>query len=104
VMTKKAADVAVPLGGKKPRTMTAPRKRGADNLKLMSGVGAKLEDALNGLGIYHFDQISKWSDAEVEWVDKHLKLNGRLRRDNWMEQATKLVTGEKAVLPKKTFN
>ena len=93
MMTKKAVDVAAPLGGKKPRTIKAPRKRGADNLKLMSGVGPKLEDALNGLGIYHFDQISKWSDAEVEWVDKHLKLNGRLRRDNWMEQATKLVTG-----------
>lgn len=104
MMTKKAVDVAVPLVGKKPRTMTAPRKRGADNLKLMSGVGPKLEDALNSLGIYHFDQISKWSDAEVEWVDKHLKLNGRLRRDNWMEQATKLVIGETATLPKKTFN
>ena len=104
MMTKKAVDVAVPFVGKKPRTMTAPRKRGADNLKLMSGVGPKLEDALNSLGIYHFDQISKWSDAEVEWVDKHLKLNGRLRRDNWMEQATKLVIGETATLPKKTFN
>ncbi|HAD28481.1 MAG TPA: NADH-quinone oxidoreductase subunit NuoE [Rhodobacteraceae bacterium] len=104
MMTKKAVDVAVPLVGKKPRTMTAPRKRGADNLKLMSGIGPKLEDALNSLGIYHFDQISKWSDAEVEWVDKHLKLNGRLRRDNWMEQATKLVIGETATLPKKTFN
>ena len=91
--SKKSVDVAVSLGGKKPRTMKAPRKRGADNLKLMSGVGPKLENALNRLGIYHFDQISKLSDAEVEWVDKHLKLNGRLRRDNWMEQATKLVTG-----------
>ena len=89
--SKKSVDVAVSLGGKKPRTMKAPRKRGADNLKLMSGVGPKLENALNRLGIYHFDQISKLSDAEVEWVDKHLKLNGRLRRDNWMEQATKLV-------------
>ncbi len=97
--SKKSVDVAVSLGGKKPRTMTAPRKRGADNLKLMSGVGPKLEDALNGLGIYHFEQISKWSDAEVEWVDKHLKLNGRLRRDNWMEQATKLVTGRKSNAP-----
>ena len=102
--SKKSVDVAVSLGGKKPRTMKAPRKRGADNLKLMSGVGPKLENALNRLGIYHFDQISKLSDAEVEWVDKHLKLNGRLRRDNWMEQATKLVTGENTTLPKKTFN
>ena len=51
--SKKSVDVAVSLGGKKPRTMKAPRKRGADNLKLMSGVGPKLENALN-----HFWNLS----------------------------------------------
>ena len=100
---KKETRFVAPSKGKKPRTMSAPRKRGADNLKLISGVGAKLESALNELGIFHFDQISKWSDVEVEWVDLRLKLNGRLGRDNWIEQATKLVTGGKATLPKKVL-
>jgi NADH-quinone oxidoreductase subunit E len=100
---KKEVVLVAPPRGKKPRTMSAPRKRGADNLKLISGVGVKLESALNELGIFHFDQISKLSDVEVEWVDLRLKLNGRLRRDNWIEQATKLVTGGKATFPKKVL-
>ena len=100
---KKEGGLGAPPRGKKPRTMSAPRKRGADNLKLISGVGVKLENALNELGVFHFDQISKLSDDEVEWVDLRLKLNGRLRRDNWIEQATKLVTRGKATLPKKVL-
>lgn len=72
---------------KKPRTMTAPRKAGADDLKRISGVGPKLEGVLNDLGFWHFDQIAKWSDAEIEWVDSRLKFKGRIVRDNWIDQA-----------------
>ena len=44
-----------------------------DDLKLISGVGPKLESVLHGLGIYTFDQISKWKKAERDWVDTYLK-------------------------------
>lgn len=76
--------------GKKPRTMTAPRKSGADDLKLISGVGPKLEGVLNGLGFWHFDQVAKWTGAEIAWVDSNLKFKGRIERDDWVAQATKL--------------
>ena len=39
----------------KPKTMKAPRKSGADDLKLIRGVGPKLEAELNELGFWHFD-------------------------------------------------
>lgn len=83
-----AADVAE----KKPRTMKAPRKAGADDLKRISGVGPKLEGVLNELGFWHFDQIAKWTDAEVVWVDSRLKFKGRIVRDNWIVQAAELAT------------
>ncbi|WP_296420917.1 NADH-quinone oxidoreductase subunit E [Pseudooctadecabacter sp.] len=85
---------ATPTAGaeKKPRTMTAPRKAGADDLKLISGVGPKLEGVLNDLGFWHFDQIAKWTDAEVAWVDSRLKFKGRIARDNWIAQATELAS------------
>ncbi len=86
------ANVAAPEG-KKPRLMTAPRKSGADDLKLISGVGPKLESVLNDLGFWHFDQIAKWTTDEVIWVDSRLKFKGRIARDDWMSQAAKLAKG-----------
>lgn len=81
--------VAAPTAAaeKKPRTMTAPRKSGADDLKRISGVGPKLEGVLNELGFWHFDQIAKWGEAEIAWVDSRLKFKGRIERDNWIDQA-----------------
>ena len=74
-----------------PDTLDAPRDGAADDLKLISGVGPKLEGVLNGLGFWHFDQVAKWSANEIEWVDSRLKFKGRIVRDNWMAQAAKLA-------------
>lgn len=101
---KKAAPTPAPAAAateKKPRTMKAPRKSGADDLKLISGVGPKLEGVLNELGFFHFDQISKWTDAEVAWVDTRLKFKGRIERDNWIDQATTLAAGGETAFSKK---
>jgi NADH-quinone oxidoreductase subunit E len=62
-----------------------------DDLKRISGVGPVLEGKLNGLGFFHFWQIAKWTRAEVEWVDGYLSFKGRIDRDNWISQATKLA-------------
>ncbi len=64
-----------------------------DDLKLISGVGPKLESVLHGLGIYTFEQISKWKKAEREWVDTYLKFKGRIERDDWVKQAKALSKG-----------
>ena len=88
-------DADAPQAGKKPRTMKAPRKAGADDLKMIKGVGPKLEKLLNTLGFFHFDQISKWSDDELAWVDQNLEgFKGRASRDEWVAQAEILASGE----------
>ena len=76
-----------------PATLNAPRQEGADDLKRISGVGPKLEAALNELGFYHFDQIADWSDAEIAWVDSRLRFKGRIVRDNWVAQAAEFAKG-----------
>ena len=79
-------------GAKKPRTLKAPRKTGADDLTKISGIGPKLAALLNETGFYHFDQIAKWSDQECAWVDQNLKgYTGRASRDKWVEQAKALL-------------
>jgi NADH-quinone oxidoreductase subunit E len=87
----KATPEVASSDGKKPGTLAQPRQTGADDLKLISGVGPKLEGVLNDLGFWHFDQISKWTSAEIAWVDSRLKFKGRIERDDWVSQATVLA-------------
>ncbi len=90
----KAKPAAKPEAGKKPRVMKAPRKSGADDLKMIKGVGPKLEKLLHSMGFFHFDQVAKWSAAEIAWVDENLEgFKGRVSRDDWVDQATKLASG-----------
>ncbi|MGB7336472.1 MAG: NADH-quinone oxidoreductase subunit NuoE [Salaquimonas sp.] len=67
----------------------------ADDLKLISGVGPKLEKTLNGLGFWHFSQIAKWTKADVAIVDNELTFKGRIERDDWIKQAKALAKGNK---------
>ena len=48
------------LEGERPRPLDAPNGA-ADDLKKISGVGPKLEQKLNGLGIYHYSQIAAFT-------------------------------------------
>jgi len=63
----------------------------ADDLKKISGVGPKLEQTLNKLGFWHFDQVAKWSKADIAIVDEELTFKGRIERDDWVKQAKALA-------------
>ena len=66
----------------------------ADDLKLIKGVGPKLEALCNRLGFYHFDQVAGWTADEVAWVDQNLEgFKGRVTRDDWVAQAKILAAG-----------
>ena len=79
---------------KNPRALKAPRKAGADDLKLIKGVGPKLEQLLHSLGFFHFDQVAAWTEAELAWVDDNLEgFKGRASREGWVEQAKVLAAG-----------
>lgn len=67
--------------------LTEARGGQADDLKRISGVGPKLEGLLNQNGVFHFDQIAAWNDAEIAYMDDQLSFKGRIARDNWIEQA-----------------
>lgn len=78
----------------KPRLFAGPPPQGADDLKLIWGVGPKLEALLNELGVYRFDQIASWNDMNLRWVDQSLDaFKGRAVRDRWIEQSKKLAGG-----------
>lgn len=61
---------------------------------MIKGVGPKLEELLNSLGFWHFDQIAAWGAEELAWVDANLEgFKGRASRDEWVAQAGVLAKG-----------
>jgi NADH-quinone oxidoreductase subunit E len=95
-------DVETAEEAARPEALSSARAGGADDLKMIKGVGPKLEIMLNDLGFYHFDQIAAWSAAEVAWVNDNLAgFKGRVSRDNWVEQARKLATGQETEFSKR---
>lgn len=81
--------------GDRPAGLTdAARDGGADDLKKISGVGPKLEETLNSLGIWHFDQVAALTKDDIAWVDERLRFKGRIERDDWVGQAKKLASGD----------
>ena len=63
-----------------------------DDLKRIKGVGPSLEKQLNGLGIYSFEQIAAFSDANLAWIDENLTtFKGRCFRDDWVGQAKSML-------------
>jgi small subunit ribosomal protein S2 len=68
--------------------------RGApDDLAKLPGVGPQLVKKLNDAGIFHYWQLVAMTADDVAKVDADLKLNGRIVRDNWVDQARALIAG-----------
>ena len=78
----------------KPKLLTEARDGGKDNLQLIKGIGKVLEKRLNDYGIYHFDQISNWTEDEAKWMDKYMSFPGRIARENWIGQSADLAKGK----------
>jgi len=73
-----------------------------DNLRLIKGVGPKLNTLLISLGVTRFDQIAEWKEAEINEVDQYLDtFAGRITRDAWIDQAKFLAKDDIAGFEKK---
>lgn len=88
-----AAKPAKPSLEDKNRPAGIDRPAAVDDLKLISGVGPKIEGILHTLGIFTFAQVASWKKAERDWVDGYLAFHGRIDRDDWVGQAKALAKG-----------
>ena len=60
----------------------------ADDLKKIYGIGPVLERRLNGLGVFRFEQMGRWGEAEIEAMQAQLAdYPGRIRREAWVKSA-----------------
>ncbi|MFO1401273.1 MAG: hypothetical protein U1F30_08690 [Steroidobacteraceae bacterium] len=52
---------------------------------------------LHQIGVYYFWQVAEWSADDVAYVDTQLTaFRGRIRRDDWVRQASQLMQREGA--------
>lgn len=75
----------------------APRK---DDLTKIDGIGPFIAKKLNDIGIYSYEQIAAFDEAQIEQVTKDIQfLPGRIDKDNWVGQASNLsYSGEEDAL------
>ena len=64
-----------------------------DNLQRIGGINAEVEKLLNVQGVTRYSQIAHWAKPETERFDRLLGYQGRISRENWIEQAQILGKG-----------
>lgn len=69
----------------------APEGSANSDLKLISGIGPKLEQMLQKRGYTTLASIAGLSDEAATKLDAELGLDGRIARDGWVAQAKKLA-------------
>jgi len=71
---------------KKP---AAPPKDRKDDLVKVYGIGPVLSRQLNEKGVYLFQQIAEWTEADIDHFGSVLthQFNDRIRRENWVASA-----------------
>ncbi|UVK40677.1 proton-conducting membrane transporter [Mesorhizobium sp. AR10] len=71
----------------------APATGKADNLRRLIGIGPVNEKLLKGLGFTTYAQIAGWTAADVKRIEDVLNFDGRIAREQWIEQAKLLAAG-----------
>lgn len=68
-----------------------------DDLQEIHGIGPYTEAKLNKLGIYTFEQISKFTEADIHTVTELIKFfPDRIKNDRWVGKARNLILDKDA--------
>lgn len=65
----------------------------SDDLTRVRGIDAGMRQALNELGIRHFQQLASLNSTDVANLSTHFGLGNRITNENWLGQAAVLARG-----------
>ena len=69
----------------KPQTQALPTK---DDLTVIKGIGKRIAEQLNDLGIYNIEQLAQLTHSQIEDIKNGMpSFKNRIERDNWVGQA-----------------
>ena len=74
------------LDGVRPDSTDQPSDGGQD-LTAIAGIGPRIAEVLNELGIWTYAQIAAWLPEHETWIENHLAFKGRVSREDWIGQA-----------------
>jgi len=113
VMTQQPVETAEPTPAPEAKAAPAPTPaptpeaapKSDDDLSKIKGVGPKLVALLKEEGVTNLAQIAAWSEADIEAIDARLgRFKGRITRDQWVEQAKLLTSGDDSAYAAKFGN
>ena len=64
-----------------------------DNLQRIGGINAEVEKLLNTQSVNRYAQVASWTAADAMRFDRLFGQEGRVKRENWIEQAQILSRG-----------
>ena len=71
-------------------------KQDKDDLQKIKGVGVSIEEELNNIGIFTFQQIGNFNSEDITKITELIKFfPGRIERDDWVGQAYDLLNATK---------
>ncbi len=92
---KAPVEAKAPVAMKAPAAVKAPAANeialeAEDDLCAIAGVGPAIEGKLKAAGIRTYREIAAWAPADIERVEREVlggRFGGRIRRDDWLDQA-----------------
>lgn len=78
-----------------------------DDLTRIDGIGPFLEKQLNDIGIYTFEQMSRWDGADIHNITQQIRyFPGRIEREDWVGQAVRFMQPqpESEPVPMETYS
>ncbi len=77
------------------KSIDAPRGL-ADDMKKIHGVDAAMEQKLNDLGVYHYQQLAELDEAGLGLLEEALLTKGKVKAEDWVGTAKKLMEAQEA--------
>jgi predicted flap endonuclease-1-like 5' DNA nuclease len=79
-----------------PTGLSSSPVDGKDDLKLIKGIGPKLEQRLNNLGLYRYSQLASLSTNDIAWVKDKLTFSMKLPVEQWALSAVEKLASQQA--------
>ncbi len=91
----KPATAKPPEGAKVTPKAPPKASQKRDDLTAIGGIGPTLAKKLNEAGISSYAQLAALSDDDIERLERNIiRFSGRIKRDDWVDQAKKLAQGQ----------